>query len=156
WLFAAHLALGVIALDLLALQRAREHLELALQAAHEPGLFFTRIAAGFLASTCVAQRDFVRAEAVLAAALDPDTPMETRGQRLAWCARAEVGLAEGDWALALQVMDWLIATAGHIERYGEGCVPRLWHLRGAALAALGRLDEAEAALLAATIGADRW
>jgi DNA-binding CsgD family transcriptional regulator len=156
WLFAAHLALGVIALDLLALQRAREHLELALEAAHEPGLFFTRIAAGFLASTCVAQRDFVGAEAVLAAALDTDTPMETRGQRLAWCARAELALAEGDPALALQIVDWLIASAGHVERYGEGCVPRLWHLRGEALAALRRLDEAEAALLVATVGADRW
>jgi DNA-binding CsgD family transcriptional regulator len=155
WLFAAHFALGVIALDLLALQGAREHLELALQAAHEPGRFFTRIAAGFLASTCVAQRDFARASEVLADALDPDTPMETRGQRLAWCARAELALAQGDPAPALQIVDQLITSAGHVERYGEGCVPWLWHLRGAALAALGRQDEAETALLAATVGADR-
>jgi DNA-binding CsgD family transcriptional regulator len=156
WLFAAHFALGAISFDLLALETARQQLERALTIANEIGMFFVRIVAGFLASTCIAQRDFARAEAVLAIALDLTTPMETRGQRLAWCARAELALALGDPALAIQIVDRLITSAANVEVYGEGCVPRLWHLRGAALVALGRMDEAEAALGAAAAAADRW
>jgi DNA-binding CsgD family transcriptional regulator len=155
WLFGAHLALGAIALDLLMLQTAREHLELALQTAYEPGLFFIRIAAGYLASACVAQRDFERATEVLAIALDSTTPMETRGQRLAWCAQAELALAIDEAALALQIADRLIGSIAHAETYADGCVPQLWLLRGEALAALGRLEEAETALLAAADTAER-
>jgi DNA-binding CsgD family transcriptional regulator len=62
-------------------------------------------------------------------------------------------LAGGDPALALQIADQLIASAMHVERYGAGCIPRLWHLRGEALAAQGHPAEAEAALLAADRGA---
>jgi DNA-binding CsgD family transcriptional regulator/tetratricopeptide (TPR) repeat protein len=156
WLFSAHLALGVIALDLLDLATARQRLEQAMLVADEIGSFFARIAAGFLASTCVVQRDVARAEEVLAAALDAGTPMETCGQRLAWCARAELALAAGEPVLALQIVDRLIASAGQIERYGQGCVPRLWHLQGTVLTALGRLDEAEAALDLAGAAAERW
>jgi DNA-binding CsgD family transcriptional regulator len=155
WLFGAHLALGAIGLDLLALQTARQQLELALQAAYEPGLFFIRIAAGYLASACVAQRDFERAAEVLASALDPTTPMETRGQRLAWCAQAELALATDDAALALQIADRLIGSIAQVETFAEGCVPQLWLLRGEALAALGRPEEAEVALLAAADSAER-
>jgi DNA-binding CsgD family transcriptional regulator len=155
WLFGAHFALGAIALDLLALQPAREQLELALQAAYEPGLFFVGIAAGYLASVCVAQRDFERAAEVLGLALDADTPMETRGQRLAWHARAELALATDDAALALGIADRLIGSIPDAETHGEGCAPQLWLLRGEALAALGRLDEAEAALVAAADTAGR-
>jgi DNA-binding CsgD family transcriptional regulator len=148
----AWVALGAIAFDLLALDLARRHLEQALALGRELGSFFTQIAAGLLASVCVAQHDFAGAEELLANTLDPDTVMETRGQRLAWCARAELSLATGDPTLALHVVDRLIATAANVAAYGEGCVPRLWHLRGAALA-LDHTAEAEVALLAADAGA---
>jgi len=145
-------ALGAIAFDLLALDLARQHLEQALALARELGSFFTQIAAGLLASVRVAQRDFAAAEELLSNALDPDTAMETRGQRLAWCARAELALEMGDPALALQIVDRLIGSAANVAAFGEGCVPRLWHLRGAALA-LDHPAEAEIALLAADTGA---
>src|SRR5690349_10313715 len=45
----------------------------------------------------------------------------------------------------LEALGRLIASAAHAERYGPGCVPRLWHLRSEALAALGQADQAEAA-----------
>ena len=54
----ASVALGAIAFDLLALDLARRQLEQALARARELGSFFTLIAAGLLASVCVAQRDF--------------------------------------------------------------------------------------------------
>jgi DNA-binding CsgD family transcriptional regulator len=148
----AGVALGAIALDLLALALARRHLEQALALARELGSFFTQIAAGLLASVYVAQRDFAVAEELLASALDPNTAMETRGQRLAWCARAELALATGDPSLALEIVDRLIASAANVAAYGEGCVPRLWHLRGMALAS-EHAAEAEVALLAADTGA---
>jgi DNA-binding CsgD family transcriptional regulator len=152
WLVGAEVALGAIALDLLAFDLARRHLEQALALARELGLFFTQIAAGLLASVCVAQRDFAGAEELLASALDSDTAMETRGQRLAWCARAELALTTGDPSLALEIVDRLIASAANVAAYGEGCVPRLWHLRGLALVS-EHAAEAEVALLAADTGA---
>jgi DNA-binding CsgD family transcriptional regulator len=153
WLVGARIALGALALDLLALAEARDHLEAGLALARPLGSFFVRNAAGFLVSTCIAQRDFARAEVVLADALDQDTPMETQGQRATWCACAELALASGDPSRALQVVGRLIASAAQAERYGAGCIPRLWQLRGEALAALTRAGEAEAALLAADAGA---
>jgi DNA-binding NarL/FixJ family response regulator len=153
WLVGAQIALGALALDLLGLTAARDHLEAGLALARQLGSFFVRNAAGFLVSTCIAQRDFARAEAVLADTLDQATPMETQGQRATWCARAELALAASDPVLALQIVDRLIASAAHAERYGAGCIPRLWQLRGEALIALSRADEAEVALLAADAGA---
>jgi DNA-binding CsgD family transcriptional regulator len=153
WIVGARIALGAIALDLLAFEVARDHLEQALEMAHELGGFLVRYVASLLTSACVAQRDLARAEAVLAATFAPDTPMEMQGQRSIWCARAELALASGDPAEALRIADRLIASAAHAERYGAGCAPRLWHLRGTALAELGRDADAEASLLAAGQGA---
>jgi DNA-binding CsgD family transcriptional regulator/tetratricopeptide (TPR) repeat protein len=155
WLVGAHTALGAIALDLLALDLAREQLERALALAHKLGIFFVRNVAGLLVSTCVAQHDFARAGAVLATTLDNDTPMEMQGQRSIWRARAELALAIGDHSLALAIVDRLIASAAHAEDYGAGCVPRLWHVRGEILAALGQTADAETAFLAAEEGARR-
>jgi DNA-binding CsgD family transcriptional regulator len=155
WIAGAQMALGAIALDLLAPDQARDYLERALALSDELGPFFIHNAIGFLAATCVAQRDLARAEQVLGMALTPDTPMEMQGQRSAWCARAELALAAGEPALALDIADRLIASAAHAEAYGQGCIPRVWLLRGEALAALGRLDEAATALIAADAGAVR-
>jgi DNA-binding CsgD family transcriptional regulator len=155
WLVGVYTALGAIALDLLALDRARDQLEQALALAHELGAYFVRNVAGLLVATCVAQRDFARAEALLAATLDGDTPMEMQGQRSLWCARAELALAAGDRALALEIVERLIRSAAHTEHYGAGCIPRLWHMRGEILAALGQAADAETALVAAEAGARR-
>jgi DNA-binding CsgD family transcriptional regulator len=75
--------------------------------------------------------------------------MDMQGQRTAWCARAELALAADDPALALEIADRLIASAAHASPSAAGCVPRLWRLRGEALAALGRAADAEAALTVA-------
>jgi DNA-binding CsgD family transcriptional regulator len=53
-------------------------------------------------------------------------------------------LAGGDAAHALEIADRLIAT--QLGRAAGGCAPRTAQLRGEALAALGRIDEAEVAL----------
>ena len=68
---------------------------------------------------------------------------------MAWFARVELALARREPAVAVQIIERLIASATNLERWGEGAIPRLWHLLGEALAALGQTAEAEAALLAA-------
>src|SRR5437667_2775824 len=91
WMTAGHRALGALYLDLLALSEAQQHLEQALALAQEIGSrVWTRIVSGFLALVSLAQHDVTRAEALLNAALGPDDPAQTVGQRLVWYARAEL------------------------------------------------------------------
>jgi DNA-binding CsgD family transcriptional regulator len=68
------------------------------------------------------------------------------GQRLVWAARAELALARGEAGMALAISERLIASAVNLSE--ERVVPRLWKLRGEALAALGRPEEAETTLRA--------
>jgi DNA-binding CsgD family transcriptional regulator len=152
-LLGAHFALGVLNLDLLALPAAQAHLELAQGMAREAGSFFVQIVNGFLASIYVAQGELALAETIIEAALGAAGAAQTQGQRLAWCARAELALAHHQPEAALQILDGLIASAPNVEQSGPGCIPRLWTLRGQALTELQRFAEAEAILRIAHQGA---
>jgi tetratricopeptide (TPR) repeat protein len=110
-----------------------------------------RIVSGFLARLLLLQGDLTRAESLLNSALAHDAPSQTIGQRIVWDARAALALAGNNPALALDIVDRLIATAANLS--GEQVIPHLWKARGDALAALGRRAEAEAALLAAQVTA---
>ncbi len=148
WMTAGHRTLGALYLDLLALSEAQQHLEQALALAQEIGSrVWTRIVSGFLALVSLAQHDVTRAEALLNAALGPDDPAQTVGQRLVWYARTELALARNDPLLALHIADQLLASTANISE--ERVIPRLWKLRGEALVALHREAEAEKMLRAA-------
>jgi DNA-binding CsgD family transcriptional regulator/Flp pilus assembly protein TadD len=148
WMTHGHWVLGALYLDLLALPQARASLEQALGLAHEVGSWnWIRIVSGFLAQVLLLQQDLAQAELILTAALEPDAAMQTIGQRLVWAARAELALAHRDPGLALDITDRLIASAANLS--DERVIPRLWKLRGEALAAPGRVAEAEAAFQAA-------
>ena len=145
WMTAGHRALGALYLDLLALSEAQQHLEQALALAQQIGSrYWTRIASGLLALVCVAQHDVTRAESLLGAALGPDDPAETVGQRLLWYARAELALARNDPPLALRITDQLFASATGLS--SEASIPRLAKLRGEVLIKLKQAAEAEALL----------
>jgi DNA-binding CsgD family transcriptional regulator len=73
--------------------------------------------------------------------------MQTLGQRQMWFARAELSMATGKPAHSLEIIDQLIAAAPNVSP--QQVIPRLWKLRGEALAQLGRESEAEADLQAA-------
>jgi tetratricopeptide (TPR) repeat protein len=154
WISAAHFTLGTIALDLLALAEAREHLERALSMAHESGSpWWSGAAIWTLARACLAQGDLPAASAVLATASDPGVAPRTPAQR-GWCyARAEVLLAQGQPAPALEVLDRLLGglAGDSVGRFS----PFVGKLRAEILAALGRPGQAEAALLAARHAAAR-
>ena len=147
WQTAAQTVLGGIYSGLLAYTQARKHFEQALDLAREIGsLFWTRIATGYLASAIILQGDLTRAELVLNAALDPQTPAQTMAQRLMWCAQVELALAQGNPARALDITDLLIASDPNTPE--ERNILRVSKLRGEALMALQRPMEAESALTA--------
>jgi tetratricopeptide (TPR) repeat protein/DNA-binding CsgD family transcriptional regulator len=155
WMATGYLLLGILSLELLALPTAQQRLEQALALAKESGsLFLLRDATAFLASTYIAQREYTRAEALLNDVFSLETPCQTLAQRLVWCARAELELAQArpDKALTM-IIDRLIATAAHVED-GQ-VIPRLWHLRSEALIALARVDEAQVLLCSARDVAQR-
>jgi DNA-binding CsgD family transcriptional regulator len=153
WTTAALCVLGGLHRDLLALPAAREYLEQGLASARAIGApHWIRVAAAMLASTLAEQREIRGAESVIASALGPNTAHASMGQRLLWSARAELALAAGEPAETLRISQELAVSAPNAS---EGrLVPRLERLRGEALAALGRTAEAEATLLAASLGAE--
>jgi tetratricopeptide (TPR) repeat protein len=154
WMATGYLLLGILSLELLVLPSARQHLERALTLAKECGsLFLLRGATAFLASACIAQGDCARAKVVLDDVFGPQTPCQTMAQRLVWCARAELELAQARPDQALAIIDRLISTAAHVED-GE-VIPRLWYLRSEALVALGSMEEAQAVLCSARDAAQR-
>ncbi len=153
WLTAAHCVLGALYHDFLALSEAQRHLEQALALAQEIGsLIWLRYVTASLALTYVWQGALTQAADVLDAALGADTQMLTLYQRACWAARAELALARREEQQALDIVEGLIASAP-----GKGedrIIPRLWKLRGEALAALGQPIEAERTLLAARASAE--
>ena len=148
WMGFAHLLLGILALDMLGLPTARQHLERALELAKEiTYLFLLRVVSGFLASVCVAQQDFTRAEAVLKPEFSFNAPPQTVAQRLIWYAQAELELARSHADTALEIIDQVMASAASGEH--GGVILHVWHLRARALLALKRATEAETKLLEA-------
>jgi tetratricopeptide (TPR) repeat protein len=142
WMTAAHCALGALYRDVFALPLARQHLEQALQLANETfSLHWIHTATGHLASTYVVANALLEADSVLQASLPAITPAQTLGQRLIWCANAELALARKQPSKVLQIIEQLMTSTA---RPGESRdILRLARLRGEALTALNRASEAE-------------
>ena len=136
WITAANRTIGAIYFDLLDMPQAMHHFEQALTLAREIGsLHWIRVTAGSLALAHLLQKHLTEAESQLNA-MAPDLPMISVGTRLVWLARAEFQLAQGDANRALDIAERLIASAANLEG-GQRVIPRLWKLRGDALAMLG-------------------
>lgn len=104
--------------------------------------FWLTLASAFLASVEVESGDLPEAEHVLGLVLAAETSTRSVAQRMAWCARAELALAQHDARLALKICARLITTAPDTQ-HGS---PRLLLLRGEALLALKQSAEAEIVL----------
>jgi DNA-binding CsgD family transcriptional regulator/Flp pilus assembly protein TadD len=152
WMTAGHRVLGALYLDLLVLSEAQQHLEQALALAQEIGSWFwIRNSSALLASVYIGRSDLAKAEALLTAAPALDAPPQTQAHRLIWYVRAQLALAQGKPDRVLAITEQLFASAAHVA--GEQSIPHLAHLRGKALAAQNRPEEAETALQAAQAGA---
>jgi hypothetical protein len=75
--------------------------------------------------------------------------LPTLAERLGWCVQAELALARGQPAMALEITTRLVATADSATDIDQPVVPRLLLLHGRVFTALQRNDEAEATLLEA-------
>src|SRR5438128_10915264 len=118
--------------DSLDFETAHTHLENALTLSHEIGsTHWIRTASGLLAAVYVERNEIERAEKILDAALPPNTPARTLGQRQSWMARVEVALAKGDSALALERIEFMLRDAFNVTP--TTVIPHLWILRGQAL-----------------------
>lgn len=148
WIAAAKCAIGALHLDILSPGTARPYLEEALALARELGSpIWICQATSLLATVYLSQNDLVLARALLEATLDADTPSGSMGGRQLLCAKAELALALGSPEEGLTTVNRLITSAANM--HGGNVIPRLWALRGEALAALNRPVEAELDLLAA-------
>ncbi len=146
-LISVHLAWGSeFYTGLLAFAEAREHLEAARAAAQERGsAAFMLHTTASLAHACILQRDLARARELLDAVLHGDAPDATKMNSLlrnCWAARAELELALGNPDRALEIVERLLASTANLAQYGPQAVPRLSQLRGHALVALRRTEEA--------------
>ncbi|HEY7032977.1 MAG TPA: AAA family ATPase [Thermomicrobiales bacterium] len=147
WMTACEWTHGMILTDLLVPARAHAHFRRANALGRTSGSRHWRhVTAGSLAENHVALGDLAAAAAILAA-VAPDLPMRTLGQRRIWTARAKLALARGDAAAALDVVDRLIASA--VGRTGEHDIPLLALLGSECLVALDRYEEAVEPLRAA-------
>lgn len=145
WCVGALGSLAAIEVDLLNLDRAREHAERGYRLAREiRSTIWIHLLASVLAAAYVEQGQLDRAATLLDEASSREAPVETLGQRRCWCARGELALARGKPETALEIADQLIALAA--DGPGARIAPRVGKLRGEALLGLRRLDEAEATL----------
>jgi DNA-binding CsgD family transcriptional regulator len=153
WLTIAHYAHGELYLGVLEFDKARGHLERARSVARTSGsLHFYHLVTGSLASACIAGGDVGGAAEVLDE-VDTALPTETVGHRRIWLARAELAAARGKPEEALTIIDRLLEVAPNVSDQGD--IPHAAKLRGDALLAMGRMDDAEVALLAAASGAEQ-
>jgi len=150
WQAGAHLALGAIALDLLAYETAVDHLQRAVALSTETDqAIFDAFGSGFLASALIGAGQARAAMEVLEASGGTKVSMRSMGPRVIWVARAEYALANGDHTQALEIADRLIESASVVSAHQAAVVPALEKLRGEALHGLGRRAEAAAVLLTA-------
>lgn len=155
WHAAAHFALDCAWRELLQPQRAESEFEQALTAARNSGSrFWVNSVLASLASLCVECGELDRAAALLGAPAGPLASASSTGQRQILFVRAALALAREDAERALDIARQLDRDRPRGE--SDHGVPRIQQLRGAALAAQGRADEAEQAFLAARASASLY
>ena len=160
WTAGALRLLGVLSLDLFAIDDAREQLEAAHDIAQKLGSrTWTRWTAAPLAVARALSADVDGGNALLdraaraAGAGDhegfvspPDCATLTLGERHIWASRADIALAAGMPERVLEICEARLASERSAAMANVLGSPRHTFLRAGALAMLERYDEAEAAL----------
>jgi DNA-binding CsgD family transcriptional regulator/tetratricopeptide (TPR) repeat protein len=156
WIVAAHCDLGQIYVLMLEPALALRHLETGLPLAKTLGSAWwmdTLRAYQALAYLQTGQRK--QAEVPLQAAMPREQEPRTLSERRLTWAWGEQALAQGEAQVALQIAERLIATVPGepLAQLPTQPIPRLMKLKGEALVALKRLNEAVEALEEAKRGA---
>jgi tetratricopeptide (TPR) repeat protein len=148
WIAGNRCALGVLYLELLAPEEARQQFEAALPLAE--GLrsqYWIHHATGAQAAAYCLLDDRTQAQTCLESVLSAETPMDSLTKRYCWARRAELALCQGDPALALDIVERLIDSAPGMSP--GRVITFLWKLKGEALAAMGHMEQACSLLHAA-------
>ncbi len=154
WITATNGALGQVYLLLLKPERAVSYLEAGVAGAHRLGsMIWSGYLTPYLALAYIHSRAFPRAEEVLKTVMlheqQPDNFFERQMARV-W---GELALAQGEPAVALRLAEQLVTSAPGASRPQP--IPHLLALKGEALLALKRLEEAAATLEDAKVGANQ-
>lgn len=154
WIAAANGASGHLYLLLLEPDRAVSCLEAALAGAQASGsMIWIGYLTPYLALAYLLRRTFPRAEAALETILPRDQVPGNFFERQAARVWGELALAQGEAARALAIAEQLLVSAPGDARPQP--IPHLLALKGEALLALKRLEEAAEALEDAKLGAEQ-
>jgi DNA-binding CsgD family transcriptional regulator len=155
WLVATGFVLGRTYLLLHAPKQAIACSEAALSLARDLGsLFWIATVAANLARSHIVNGNLAAARATLQAVMSRDQPARTVPARAVALAWGELALAESEPAVALGIAERLLASAAEsAPGQPAQAIPLLAKLRGEALLALARPDEAAVALEGARRGA---
>lgn len=155
WLAAIHCMLGNTFDDLLQFPIATQHFERALTfAPASDSPYWHRSATAWLVSSLVRSGDVSAADQLLAESNHDDVGMNTPAQRLVWRAKAEIARASGRPGEALEIAERLAASIP--SRPDVRPAARVDLLRGGALAALQRFEEAVSTLERARFTAEMF
>jgi DNA-binding CsgD family transcriptional regulator/tetratricopeptide (TPR) repeat protein len=152
WMAGAHFTLGHVYIQLLEANLAVQALETGLALANDIGsAWWVGNITAYLARACLLQGALPRAEAALKAVMGrSQQPANAPERRMSW-AWGELALASNEPEIALGIADRLLASAPGAARAQP--IPWLLKLKGEALGALSRREEAIQALEEATQGA---
>ena len=152
WIAGAYFTLGHVYLLLLEANLAMQALETGLALATDIGsAWWVCNITAYLARACLLQGALPRAEAVLQAVLPREQqPTNAPERRMSW-AWGELALASDEPETALNIAERLLASAPGATRSQP--IPWLLKLKGEALGALSRREEAIEALEEARRGA---
>jgi DNA-binding NarL/FixJ family response regulator/Flp pilus assembly protein TadD len=155
WTVAAHHCLGHIYRLLLAPVPALTALEAGLSLAQKLGsAFWIATLTSNLGLAHILKGDLASAQTTLRAVMPRETPPQNVAERDVALAWGELALAQGEPAIALQIADQLLASApGKAPGEPIQPIPHLLKLKGEALLAFSRLEEALETLEEARRGA---
>jgi adenylate cyclase len=140
-----HNALGMLFLELFAVDEAQQHIEQTIQLADDLySQHWIHQATGALTEVYLLRSDFHEAQNTIGKVISPQTPMDTILKRYCWFQRAQLALAQDDPVLALEITDRLISTAPGLPP-GQ-VITLLWKFKSEALTVLGQYELARSLL----------
>ena len=153
WMAGASFVLGRLSVFLLDAPRAIQALGAGLVLASQVGsAWWTGNITAYLTLAYLLSNDCSRAEALLEASLPRAQHPRTSPERRLYWVRGELALAQGHADLALEIADTLLVTVPGADSTKQP-IPWLLKLKGEALGALERREEAIEALEEARRGA---
>ncbi len=154
WIAATQGALGHLYLLLLEPDKAVAFLEAGVAGAQQlRSMIWIGYLMPYLALAYILKRELLRAEAVLKTVIPRDGEPGNFFERQAARAWGELALAQGEAAVALRIAEHLIVSAP--GNAGPQPIPHLLALKGEALLAFMRLEEAAEAFEEARLGAEQ-